>query len=449
MKPLLTSAAYRIAFLSALAFALATAMLGFAVYYAAHAAFVRQMDSGIAQATDGLLAEVRDDGFKGLREAIAQREAGGPDALAYALFTPDGRRVAGQLDTTMPPVGWHRIVFHDPVEGSDPARAQVTALPLGHRLVVAADLEPLERIDQMILGQFAAALVALVVIGAAGGLMLGAYLRSRLRRIDETARAIISGDLSRRAGVGPRGDEFDRVAMSLNTMLDRIEALVLNLRQVTGDLAHDLRTPLTRLRQQLERLSTATDQSQSMAAADAAMERCDDVLRLFDAILRISELEEGSLKRHFSCVDLGLLADELADAHREIVDDAGKTLMLDVAPACFVTGDRELLAQAVINLIQNALKYSRDAARIKLGACCEGEHARLFVADDGPGIAPQDRGRATERFVRLEAARSTPGNGLGLSLARAIAEAHGGTLELADSRPGLRVTLILPRLEAA
>lgn len=449
MKALLSSAAYRIAFLSALAFALATAMLGFAVYYAMHSAFVRQMDSGIAQATDGLLTEARDDGFAGLREAIAQREAGSPDALAYALFTPDGHRIAGQMDTAMPAIGWHRITFHDPVEGADPARAKVTALPRGYRLVVAADLEPLERIDQTILSQFLAALGALVGMGIAAGLILGSYLRRRLHRIDEAAQAIIAGDLSHRAPVGTRGDEFDRVAMSLNAMLDRIEALVLNLRQVTGDLAHDLRTPLTRLRQQLERLSVATDPSRSMAMAESAMEQCDDVLRLFDAILRISELEEGSLKRHFSRVDLGLLADELADAHREIFDDAGKVLTLDVTPGCFVNGDRELLAQAVINLIQNALKHAGDGVLVTLGASCGAGGARIFVADDGPGIAAADRERAMERFVRLEAARSSPGHGLGLSLARAIAEAHGGTLELTDSRPGLRVSLILPRLETA
>lgn len=441
------SAAYRIALISALAFALATMLLGAAVYYAAHEAFVAQMDAGIAQASDGLLAEWRDDGVAGVREAVRQREAAGPDALGYAIFDPAGRRIGGQLDTAMPSPGWQRIVFRDPDEGADPARAKVTILPGGYRLVVAADLEPLERIDETILTQFGIAFLALLIIGIVGGLMLGAYLKHRLTRIDATARAIIAGDLSRRADIGQRGDEFDRVSASLNAMLDRIEALVSNLRQVTSDLAHDLRTPLTRLRQRLEGLGATSDTPDRIDATDAAIEQCDDVLRLFDAILRISELEQGSLRRHFAPVDLGIIAADLAEAHESVADEVGRTLSTAIAGPCIVYGDRELLSQAVINLIENALRHTPPGTAVTIGTRCSPATASIFVADQGQGIAPSDRTRVTERFVRLETARSTPGHGLGLSLVAAIARAHGGTLALDDANPGLVATISLPRSE--
>ena len=445
MTALFHSAAYRIAFISALAFALATALLGATVYYAAHRAFVEQMDARIAQASDSLLAEMNDDGVAGVREAIRQREANGPDALGYAIFDATGRHVGGQLDTKVAPPGWHQISFHDPVEGADPARAKVTMLPGGYRLIVAADLEPLERIDQTIFTQFGIAFVALLAIGLIGGLILGAYLRRRLTRIDLTARAIIAGDLSHRAPLGPRHDEFDRVSASLNAMLDRIEGLVSNLRQVTSDLAHDLRTPLTRLRQQLERLDGTTDASERARSTETAIDRCDEVLRLFDAILRISELEQGSLKRHFTTVDMGALAIDLAEAHEAVAEEAGRMLQTDITADCLVTGDRELLSQAVINLIENALRHTPDGTAVTLGTRYSARTATIFVSDRGSGIAATDRSRAVERFVRLEAARSTPGHGLGLSLVKAIATAHGGTLVLDDADPGLKASINLPR----
>ena len=445
MSILFRSAAYRIALVSSLAFAVATLALGASVYYAAHVALARQMDASIEQARDGLLTELHDDGISGLREALAQREARGPDTLGYAMFDPAGRRIAGQMNTTRPKPGWQRIVFIDPKEGPDPARALATALPGGYRLVVAADLEPLEQIDDMILTMFGIACVALVGIGLLGTLLLGGYLRRRLGRIERTARAIVAGDLTPRMAIGPGEDEFDRVSAALNAMLDRIEALVANLRQVTSDLAHDLRTPLARLRNQLEILRDRVRNTPSGAIADDAVERADDVLRLFEAILRISELDEGRLGRRFGPVDLGALVDELGDIHAPIAEDEGRSLVTASSPGCIVGGDRELIAQAIINLIENALRHTPPGSCITLSASCDDETATASVSDNGPGIAPEDRTRIFERFVRLEASRSTPGHGLGLSLVRAIADAHGARIALRDNAPGLEVALIFPR----
>jgi signal transduction histidine kinase len=265
-----------------------------------------------------------------------------------------------------------------------------------------------------------------------------------LHGIEATAVAITSGDLSQRARVGEADDEFDRVAISLNAMLDRIAGLIANLRQVTGDLAHDLRTPLARLRNQLETMKHPGSEGALTGSLDRAVEQADDVLTLFNAILRISELEEGGLHRAFSPVDLsGLLAD-IGDSHLPLAEDRNHHLRLSVEAGLTVQGDRELIAQAVINLIENALRHTPDGSTVELGVRRDGDRIAVTVRDNGPGIEEADRARVQQRFVRLEAARSTPGHGLGLSLVRAIADLHRAELMLGDVNPGLSVELRFP-----
>ncbi|MBR0551760.1 sensor histidine kinase [Stakelama marina] len=448
MRALFNSAAYRIAFASSLAFALATALMGIAVFYAAHAAFTRQMEASIEQAIAGLTAELRDEGVQGVKEAVHSRESGGPNALGYAVFDAAGHRVEGALDTPMPDLGWSDITFNDPVEGPDPARAKTVELRHGYRLTVAADKEPLEAIDATILTIFGVAFLALLLIGLIGALVLGAYLRRRLRRIEATAGAIAGGDLSQRMSVGPRDDEFDRVAASLNAMLDRIAGLIDNLRQVTSDLAHDLRTPLMRLRNRLEALHGPSEDDIRAQRIDEAVERADEVLKLFDAILRISELEEGNLRRNFSSVDLVALLTDIGEAHEPLAEDSGRTLTVRIDTMATIDGDRDLLAQALVNLIENALRHTPTGSTIEIGVRREAGRPVLFVADDGPGIPAHERARVVQRFVRLEASRSTPGNGLGLSLAAAIAAAHRADLRLSDREPGLEAAILFPEEKA-
>jgi signal transduction histidine kinase len=444
MKVMPRSAAYRMAFAVSLAFAAATLIMGIIIYFAAHAAFAREMDANIAQGANDVMAEYRDDGIGGLQEAIQQHEGRGTDALGYALFDPAGRRIGGSLNMTMPAEGWHKISFLDPVEGPDPARALTSLLPQGYRLVVAADLEPLDNIDHTILSLFAIAFGAVLILGLVGALAFGSYLRRRLARIEATAEAIVAGDLSRRMKLGPHHDEFDRVGASLNVMLDRIAGLIASLRQVTSDLAHDLRTPLARLRNQLERLQADAEAGRPRDAVEKAVEQADEVLRLFDAILRISELEEGSLRRGFAKVDLCKLVRELGEAHAPLAEDAGKTLVAKVYGDCFVDGDRELIAQAMINLIENALRHTPPGTAIEIGACKAFGEVTAYVSDTGPGIPEAEHERVLERFVRLHEARTTPGHGLGLSLVRAIAEAHDVTISM-TRRDRFKVALHFPQ----
>lgn len=440
------SAAYRISFLYSAVFALAIALLGAAVYFAAHAAFTHQLEVRIAEDSAALAAEYREEGAAAVHKAIAEREAGNTsNERLYALFAADGRRIDGAMDTVRPDAGWQDIVFNDPREGRDAARALAVDLPDGSRLVVAADRAAIGQSDRTIISLFLLAFLVVVGLSAGGALLLGHYLRRRLGTISDTAEAIMQGDLAQRIPVGPRGDEFDRLSASLNAMLERIDDLLGNLRQLSGDIAHDLRTPLTRLRNRLEQaIDAPADRAGQQAALEDALLRVDELLSLFAAILRISEIEGGSLRSVFRAVDIGELVRDLCESYAPAAEDGGRRLGWSAEPGLVIDGDRELAAQAVINLLDNALIHTPEGAAIHVAVeKCDGRIA-LHISDNGPGIRAEDRVRALRRFVRLDASRSTAGHGLGLNLVAAIASAHEAELILADNAPGLVVTLRFP-----
>ncbi|MGN6621196.1 MAG: ATP-binding protein [Sphingomonas sp.] len=446
----LGSAAYRIAFTYSAAFALAIVLLGAIVYIAADADFRHQQDVGLTAEARDLGVSYREEGLTDLAETIATREqSSATNGYGYGLFDRGGRRIAGALRTRRPPAGFGTITFIDPREGPDVARALATDLSGGYRLVVAQDTEDVERLDRTILSLFGVAFGLIVLLGIVAALLLGNYLRRRLERLSAPARAIVGGDLDSRMPVGAGHDEFDQLALALNAMLDRIAQLLENLRQVSSDVAHDLRTPLARLRGQLE---AALDGPREGAAYRAGLKRAivqsDDLLRLFAAILRISEVEGGAVKRTFARVDVTDLVTDLCDSFAPAVADGGRTLACDAAPGLALNGDRELLAQALINLLDNAQHHTPVGTRIAVVAAGDGGTVRLTIADDGPGVAPEDRARITRRFARLDSSRGTPGHGLGLNLVVAVAQVHGGAVMIEDNRPGLSVTMTLPRLTA-
>ena len=282
-------------------------------------------------------------------------------------------------------------------------------------------------------------MLVVLAVGVLGAFVLGAYLRRRLATIGDTAQAIIAGDTAHRIAISAAGDEFDQAGLALNTMLDRIAKLMDNLRQVSSDVAHDLRTPLLRLRNQLEQVGSVE------GAAERAIDLGDDVLKLFAAILRIAEVEAGALAQGFATVDLSALVQDIGDTFRPAITDNGRVLRCMVEPGIVVLGDRELLAQAVANLLDNASLHTPVGTAILLALDADEHRVRLGVEDDGPGVASEDRDRILHRFYRAERSRTTPGNGLGLSLVAAVASAHGGSAVVTTLSPGLRVTLSLPR----
>jgi signal transduction histidine kinase len=445
-----SSAAYKIAFAYSAAAAVGVIVVGLAIFWAMHAAFTDQLDGVITDEARGLVAEYRQEGRTAFLDGIKEREASrSSTTLYYAVFRADGRRIAGTLNTTRPSLGTHDIGFIDSDDDDrgelDEARGYAIDLNPNERLLVAADRDWIERGDRTVLAVFGGALSLTIVLGLAGAAAFGSFLRRRLRSISGGAEAIIAGDLRERMPVSSRGDEFDQLAATLNRMLDRIEGLLDNLRQVSSDLAHDLRTPLARLRNSLETgLSANPRNDPAVAVVEDAIKRLDDVLSLFSAILRIAEVESGETRRYFKSVDLSALGTELAESYAPAIHDGGRILLWSIEPGLRISGDPELLAQAAINLLENAQRHTPAGTIIRLTAVSTNGVAKFRVLDSGPGVPKGDLGRITKRFARLEASRSTAGHGLGLSLVRAIARLHGGRLVLEAEEPGLSATIELP-----
>jgi signal transduction histidine kinase len=264
----------------------------------------------------------------------------------------------------------------------------------------------------------------------------------RIETVSNTSRSIIGEDLRQRLPVSQVGDELDHLAGSINVMLDRIEGLMINLRQVTSDIAHDLRTPLTRLRQRLElAIRAESDPELARATLENAVVEIDSILGVFGALLRIAQIEGNASAVTFKPVNLRELLDTIVEVYLPMAEEKTQTLSEDVPADLVVNGDRELLMQLFANLVENALRYSPHDGRISLTASQSKQHVAVQVADDGPGIPEQFRAKVLQRFFRLESSRSTPGNGLGLSLVDAIVRLHGAKLELSDAQPGLRATV--------
>jgi signal transduction histidine kinase len=384
-----------------------------------------------------------------------------PGSSLYLVTTPTGEALAGNVAALAPGAldhpGWietsyRRIEAPDDVEHR--AMVQVVELPGGFRLLVGRDLEERERIYGIIAnaGRWSFALV--VVLGLAGGFFVSRRVLKRIDAMTDTAQTIMAGDLAGRLPIAGTGDELDRLAGNLNVMLERIEALMGGLKEVTDNIAHELKTPLTRLRNRCEQaLRTARGDGEYRAALEATIAESDELIRTFDALLMIARAESGQARDNMTEFDAAEIARDVGELYEPLAEQKGLALKVEASEAAPVRGNRELVSQALANLIDNAIKYAGPEASklngapaeivVKVGA--EGERIVLTVADRGPGIADADRGRVVERFVRLEQSRSQPGSGLGLSLASAVARLHGGELKLEDNQPGLRSVIALPR----
>ncbi|MCY7279456.1 MAG: HAMP domain-containing histidine kinase [Sphingomonas bacterium] len=441
------SAAYRIGIAYSAAFALGVALLGFVAFWAIHVAFLRQLDAMITDEAQTLAAEFRHDGGGELADAIAQRQASrSPAKLMYAVYAPDGQRTIGSLHAARPALGLRDIAFIDPVEGPDEARGLAIDLAPGQRLLVAADREWIERTDRTVILIFAGGFAGICVLGLIGGLLFGAYLRRRLHAISASAEAIVGGRVGERMPVGPDGDEFDQLAMTLNHMLARIEGLLENIRQVSSDIAHDLRTPLSRLRNRLETgLAEAASSPAARAAIEDSIGQVDEVLRLFSAILRIAEVESGETRRFFADFDLSQLIDDLVEDYALAIREGGRDLASSIDPGLTMFGDRELVAQATANLLENVQRHTPQGSAIRVSVAGSMASISIEVADNGPGVPSSEWGRIVKRFKRLDSSRSTGGYGLGLNLVNAVARLHEGRLLFRDMVPGLAAIIELPR----
>ena len=419
----------------------------------------RVLDSQIRSTIDaeigGLAEQARAGGIRRLVN-IVERRSRGPGASLYLVATPLGEKLAGNVEALQPGTldrpGESEIEYARDSDALDrPGRAlvRVFTLPAGFRLLVGRDLEERERLGEAIRRAAGWSLALVVVLGCFAGWFVARRVLKRVDDMNDTARSIMAGDLQGRLRIAGTGDELDRLAASLNQMLDRIGELMAGMQQVSDNIAHDLKTPLTRLRNRAEEaLRTAHSPDELRAALDGAIDEADGLIRVFNALLMIARLETGRISDSMSELDLSEIVSGVAELYEPLAEEAGLTLSTDVAPGLHVTGNRELIGQALANLIDNALKYGvpTDSAEpvVVVAAARADGHVELSVADHGPGIPEADRTRVFERFVRLDQSRSKPGFGLGLALASGVVRLHGGQMRLEDNEPGLRVVIALP-----
>jgi signal transduction histidine kinase len=412
----------------------------------------------------GLTEQYRLSGIRQLVISVDNRTRQ-PGSNLYLVTTFTGEWLAGNVGSLSPGVldraGWTESAYRRLDEGDGVAHqalVRVEQLPGGFRLLVGRDLDERERLLDIVFSALHWLIGLLVVLGLAGGLFV---TRRVLRRVDAmtgTTQTIMAGDLGGRLPIAGTGDELDRLAGNLNTMLDRIEVLMHGLKEVSDNIAHDLKTPLTRLRNRCEEaLRTAKGESDYRAALEATIEESDGLIKTFNALLMIARAESGQGREEMAEVDAAEIARGVAELYEPVADDKGLGLNIDAPQPAPVRGNRELISQALANLVDNAIKYAEPApaavngapAPIVITARGDGDHILLSVSDHGPGIPADDRGRVVDRFVRLEQSRSQPGSGLGLSLAAAVAHLHGGELRLEDNGPGLRAVIALPRAARA
>jgi signal transduction histidine kinase len=445
MRELWRSAAYRLAFGYTALCALAVLALGLAIYFSAGAMLQRDLDRYVAEEMMSLQREYGEGGIPDVIDAIAKHRRRPANAFHYALFASDGRVLLNDARLATAPAGWGHDELHLADRPAANARVFAVRLGGGETLVVASDTRHLDSLEATLLVLLGIGFVAIIALGTAGALSFGLLLRRRLERISTIAQSIVAGDLSRRMAVGRSGDEFDRASESLNLMLDRIAQLVENLRQVSNDVAHDLRTPLQRLRGAVEGGLRGPRQVEPLRLAlEHAQEQTDAILALFEGILHICEVEAGEARTRFAMVDLAALASKVCEMYGPAVDDGQRTLDCTSEEAMPVLGDRDLLTQMLTNLLDNAILHTPPGTAIAVSIRSAGAGVLLSVADTGPGVAKADRDRIVRRFVRLDRGRTTPGHGLGLNLVAAIAAAHGGRLAIHDNRPGLRAEVRLP-----
>ncbi len=460
---LIRTTAFRLTLVYLFLFALfAASLLGYFAWNTRRM-ITEQITTTVNAETSELIDVFSESGLRGLVLDIENR-ALRPGSNLYLVTTPAGQAIAGNVvaQGVMATLGWSETAYRRLDEGEKAdhrALVRVTQLGGGFRLLIGRDLEERRRLFGIVAKAAQWSILIVVVLGLGGGIFVARRVLRRIDAMTGTTQRIMAGDLSGRLPVGRSGDELDRLAENLNAMLERIEALMMGLKEVSDNIAHDLKTPLTRLRNRAEEaLAKSGTESEYRAALERTIEESDGLIRTFNALLMIARAESGQARGNMDVFDAADVANGIHELYEPLAEDDGMMLRVKTAPAP-VHGNRELISQALANLVENAIKYgkpvsaqgagggavvSMDAKQILIEAKRDGDAVLLSVTDHGPGIPESDRKHVVERFVRLEASRTLPGSGLGLSLASAVATLHGGELRLADAHPGLVATLALP-----
>lgn len=461
IRRLLNTTVFRLSLVYALLFSLVAGAAMASIYWVAAGQIREQTDARLVLQSDLLLSLVKNsNSLRILSDAIQARneehdEQGEPHFYVYALttntklpftkkmeaeyFTEGGRRLFGSLmfSDVLDIVD---IEIH--VKRDAYARVIITRLPGGAQLLVAADMSEQNTLLSKLYKSMWLAVGLMFLLAVLGGWLMGYGVLRRIDSIRQTAGEIINGDLSQRMVVTRRNDEFDRLSLVLNSMLQRIENLMKATREVTDNLAHDLRNPLNRLRNRLDTSRfQPMDELHFQQVRQDALQDVDDLIKTFNALLSIAQAESGVHRDDWTSIQLDQLISDLGELYEAVAEEEDIRFSYSAQPGLVLQANRHLIAQVITNLLDNAVKYTPKKGEIKLTAEQQGKAVCIMVSDTGPGIPEQERERVFKRFVRLDNARSTPGNGLGLSLVKAVADLHGAQVELADNQPGLKVIL--------
>ncbi len=464
LAKLLRTTAFRLTLVYLVLFALYAALLLFFFALNARRLITEQITSTVTTEVAGLADQYERGGIGRLVAAVDIRSRR-PGSSLYLVATPLGQGLAGNVASLDPGIltqtGWVETSYRrlDAPEGNEHhALVLVSELGGGFHLLVGRDIEERQRIYEIISTAGRWSIAAVVVLGLGGGFFVSRRILRRVDGITEEAHTIMAGHLSGRLPVAGTGDEIDRLAVNVNAMLDRIGSLMRGFKEVSDNVAHDLKTPLTRLRNRCEAaLRNAKTEADYRTALESTIEESEGLIRTFDALLMIARAESGEAARGMLELDAAEIARGVAELYEPVAEQQGLRLEVEAPGPAMVRGHRELISQALANLVDNAIKYAapllvaaggadeEPPAAIVVSAATHADRVVLTVADRGPGIPPEARGRAVERFVRLEESRSKPGSGLGLSLAAAVAHLHDGELVLEDNAPGLKAMIVLPR----
>lgn len=447
----LRSGAFRFALMVAAVFAIGTVALLAMVEHEVSGYATEVLSDTIAAESLTLRSAVGTGPSSGIAASIVARDKGLREHQPrYLLVDRAGRRLAGSLPAGAAQPGWHnlRIPHPDPAneDGAKtmPLLALGTRLPDGAILVVAIDTSDLKELRHGLLATAAGFGLVVTLLAAIGGLVVGSLFLRRLDRVNRSVERIMRGSMAERLPAIGMSPEFDHLSANLNRMLDRIEALMESMRQVSTDIAHDLRTPLTRLRQRLETLRDAPPGRASDAQIDALLAETDRILGVFRALLRISSLESGIGRQRLGEANLSEMMERVCQAYAPVAEDSGHALAARIAPGLVGRGDAEMLTQAATNLIENALLHTPPGSAVTVTLERREQAILLAVSDNGPGVPAGEREKIVQRFYRLDSSRGTPGAGLGLALVAAIAALHEARLTLSGNDPGLRVEIELP-----
>ncbi|MXZ80837.1 MAG: HAMP domain-containing protein [Gammaproteobacteria bacterium] len=453
------SYASKLALLYALIFSISTLILFYFLYAFTTNYMQQQLEDGVNSEIDGLAEHYDKEGISGLERVILYRveRHGKADNTIYLLVNHNTVPIVGNIlkwpSEAREKGKWIEFSLgsDNPNESSYLAQAKIFKLPRPgdpqrpYGLLVGKIVQPLVDIKQSILTALGWGLLVMILLSALGGTFLGRKAAQKIARINRTTTSIMSGNMSERVPLSRKADDLDQVAANLNVMLDRIETLMEDIRRVSDNIAHDLRTPLSRLRYRLEdALTKTTPESEVTESLEQSIREADSLLATFNALLRIAKIEAGQVEAGFTDIEISVLLKDIVEFYEPLAEEKEQTVVASLEPDVTSYGDRNLLFQAFANIVENAIKYTPEQGTISITLNRSDDHVTVVITDSGPGIPESEMEGVFVRFHRLDQSRNSPGSGLGLSMAKAIITLHRGTITPQDNEPGLRMVIRIP-----